>query len=426
MSLWRVFESAFVRKVAFILAAALMGLVLGRHAHAQTCGNVATQWTGCSLVSDPGGPYATAEAAFAACIALNSGPGSGCTGGAFDRHGCGYTAGPCTYTSGTAALCAVYYHGVDNGDGNSAESGSGPRTGSLPNMDIVSAAGHPGTIPGVMCVGGCAYVNGNTVLFVGGPRASVSGQAVPTGATCPANAVAGSQGNCASGGGVTTCVDSQANKAVVNGDVVAKTDIPPTGQCTLFASGGSVCTYTPTQPLQTPPAPSNDGTTVDTPEAVVVDSSQPGGTTGGVKGAVFSAAQNAASANVVSGTGKLPGSGSGTGAASSAANGDCGASGVNCTGDGATPDLSRADTIQSNTQVYLDAIKGSPLIVAITSIAQAFPDAACPSLPFTMFTKSVDLMPPACYVWSTYVAGPLSLVFLAIWAVWGIRVILSA
>jgi hypothetical protein len=88
--------------------------------------------------------------------------------------------------------------------------------------------------------------------------------------------------------------------------------------------------------------------------------------------------------------------------------------------------LTRDDTIQSNTQAYLDAIKNSPLVLAITSIAQAFPDAACPSLPFTVFTKGVDLMPPACYVWSTYVSGPLSLVFLAIWAVWGIKIILSA
>jgi hypothetical protein len=228
---------------------------------------------------------------------------------------------------------------------------------------------------------------------------------------------------------VTSCYDDTNGKAVINGEVIDKAQAGAPGTCIQFASGGSLCTMPAgatlaANGLTSPPSPSADGTAVDTPVAVV---STPGASGGGIKAAYFSAAQNAASANPVTGTSAgSPSQGSGTGSGPSAANGDCGAAGVDCAADGTLPSLERSDTIQSNVQTYIDAIKSAPLINGLSGLASAFPDASCPSLTVEVYGKTADFMPAACTTWAAYIAGPLSYIFLAIWAVFGIRVIMSA
>jgi hypothetical protein len=159
------------------------------------------------------------------------------------------------------------------------------------------------------------------------------------------------------------------------------------------------------------------------PEAVIT---QPGTTP--VTAAVYSAAQNAASVNPVTGTATHPagGTGGGTGTGNTAANGDCGATGVDCVADGGMPSLTRSDTIQSDVQSYMDSIKASPLVSGFSNITNSWPTADCPQVNFTLWGHVLDANAAICTVWGGTVAPTLSLVFLAIWAVAGIRVIMSA
>lgn len=423
--MWWQFKSAIARKLGYALVAAALAF-LGYKAHSQSCfgyhdGNIAgSYYSSLSAACSADLAFQTAlyGGVYSLTISSTSGPGIPSTSGT--------SLGSCTYAF------TVVSSGASAGTGTSgmdAVAGACPAgCAGLPNMDIITAiAGNTGAVAGSLCVNACSYTNSANTLVVGGKKATVYGQAVPTGAGCGANT--GTQGNCASGGGSTTCYDDSNGKAVVNGEVIEKTDIGAPGSCVQYPSGGTMCTYSAGVPLATPPAPSVDGTTVDEPVAVVGT----GGATPATQGAVFTAAQNAASANPVGGTSKgnptaaVPGAGTGTGSGGpNAANGDCGADGVNCTSDGTVPSLSRDDTIQSNIQGYVDSVKAAPIVAAFSSIATSWPDASCPSLPMSLFGKDVDLMTGACTTWATNVAPLLSLVFLAIWAVGGIKIIMSA
>jgi hypothetical protein len=103
---------------------------------------------------------------------------------------------------------------------------------------------------------------------------------------------------------------------------------------------------------------------------------------------------------------------------------------VDCAGDGSLPSLTRSDTIQSNVQDYWDSVQASPIVAAFSAISGSWPSASCPTDPFSISifhgAPSFDAFAPVCTIWGGTVAPTLSLVFLALWAVQGIRVILSA
>lgn len=428
--LWRVFESAFVRKLAYILAAALMALVF-KLAHAQTQCYTSAQVGYPSNLSGLAEPVqcSTYEGCAAAMLAeVNAAlpPSSGYP--------------PFSSCTPSGALTAAQGNCYDGGFWTAQIS---PIAGACPtdcqnkpSLDIIDAIGRnvPGSVAGLLCVDGCGYTNSANSMMVGGARATVYGQAVSTGTSCgTGNAV---KGTCASSGGMTLCYDVGTNKASVAGDLIAKTDQPAVGTCVMFASGGSMCTYTPTKPLQPfsqstgGGAPSADGTTPMTPAAIITTGADSTGA-GGVTSAYYTAAQNAASVTPVAG-GKVsaPVPGTGTGGGASAANGDCGASAVNCTGDATVPSLDRTDTVQSNVQGYMDSIKSSPIISAIGSVANAFPTSApVPTVPVTIhygaFYGTWDVFSGFAAIWAG-IASNLRFVFLAIWAVAGIRVVLSA
>jgi hypothetical protein len=311
MWLFRVFESAFVRKVAYMLAAAAMGFLISKHAHAQA---LCWQWT-----DGHGGTFTTPEAAVASInsiaqtyVNVSIAAGSQGTGRTVTN------AWTCSVTGSApaAATCTMPYTDqfhYTNGDTDPPQSlvgtiGVGQENlacpvgcSGKPNMDILEAiAGNTGRIAGSLCVAGCSYTNSAAAMNVGGSKSTVYGQAIATGASC-ATATA-MQADCGSSGGITLCYDSGTNKVSMAGDVVSPSDLPQVGNCVIFASGGSMCTYTPAKPLTAlGGAPTSDGTTVDVPVAVVTTGASSDGT-GGTKSAYFSAAQNAASPSPTGGT----------------------------------------------------------------------------------------------------------------------------
>jgi hypothetical protein len=86
--------------------------------------------------------------------------------------------------------------------------------------------------------------------------------------------------------------------------------------------------------------------------------------------------------------------------------------------------------VQSNVQGYVDSIKASPIMAAMGGIASAFPTSApVPTVPITItyhsFVGTYDVFSGFAAIWAG-IAANLRYVFLAMWAVAGIRVILSA
>lgn len=443
MYLVRVFQSAFVRKIAYILAMGLMGLILGHHswaANPQCRFFQGLNPPGYDSASVAGNSFATRDNSVSDCatttnIVCNSNyTATNCADGgttwACDethtvRQSDAYPSS--TFCASHASICGPQTRtGGYSGDVLTKDCVTNACAGK-PNMDILTAIqGNTGTTSGTMCVGGCQYTNSAAALTIGGPRATVYGQAVSSNQACGGTDAAGTSGNCASGGGVTTCVDPTTGKGTVNGDTIDKASIAPVGDCVVFASGGSMCTYSATKPLTAGKAPTADGTTPDTPAAVVTDPAS-ASADHTIKEAVFTAAQNAASVSPTSGTkAASTGTGTGTSGAGNAANGDCAGSGVNCPGDGTVPSLARSDTIESNVETYISAIKSAPIIAGITSISSSFPTASAPTVMFTLWGHNFDAFAPFASIWGGTVAPTLSLVFLAMWAVAGARVILTA
>jgi hypothetical protein len=472
--MWWIFKSAFVRKLGYILAALLVGLVIhGHRAHAQQTQTLA--YHNCNIATIPSANCVTYFTGSEFCAAVAQGESDSINSWSVTAV---TPAGPPPDLS-TIVQCS--FHDTQNpsscggcsGGINGTPfvaSGPAPSCAGLPNQDIlaaISASSFSNSATGHLCVNSCDYVNGavaGSMVITGAPGSgglSLIGKAVPSGSQCTFGASTtepSAMANCVSRGGQTLCHDPVSNVALVNGDIVNPASPPPAGQCSSFSDGNVVCNAGSTGTLSFVAGPKNAAGAPDIPVAQV--------TTAADVLDVFSAAQVSASPSpvatvnggVVSGNpsgamgtpnqasctpsaaGVIPvvtctgssvsGTPGGTGTAASgplAANGDCGASSVNCNGDSTLPDLTRTDTIQSNVQDYLNSISASPLFAAITSIETAWPsNPSCPSLPLTLFGKDMDLMTGACQVWGADVAPTLSLVFLAIWSCWGIRIVLSA
>lgn len=441
--MWRVFTAAVLRKLAYVLVALAASFLLGRHAHAQTFSYPALTITQGSVPE-----AATGQAWCNAWLAVFNPYWVGHSGGTTQT---GVTATPSGAPSnGTTTLSCVSSPGSFAQSNHSAASTLACSSGA-PNLDLLTTVGGGvGYIAGGgYCVNGCEYTNGNFAVTFGGGTQRLAGKAVPTGVACgvsgtvtTAQAPATNQ-TCQIKSGATTCIDSVDNIAsqqnVPNGTFsVISLNVPSTsGTCAGYADGGVACNAGTSATMQTPPGPSTatDTAAPATPTVVVSDP-----TTGhnvmyynptvanaskGPVGAVVGASGNPLGTTTATGTG---GGTSGTGP--SAANGDCAASSVNCAGDSTLPSLARSDTIQSDVQAYWDSVAASPIVVAFSSISGSWPTASCPTVPFTLTvfkgSHDFDAMAPVCTVWGGTVAPTLSLVFLALWAVAGIRVILSA
>ena len=273
------------------------------------------------------------------------------------------------------------------------------------------------------CNGGCAV---QTATYTGDQQQSGS----PPG---PSDQVGS---NCVSSSAGTFCSEDQNGKncGTFNGDEVCPASLPP-GTCESFASGGVACTAAAgSNTVATPPGP-NNGTAGQpaTPTGQVQAPVTSGGTTTQVTTSYYSSSTIAQSSSGVAsssggqnvGNGGSSSSSGGSGSsAPSAANGDCGASGVNCSGDSTVPTLPQEPTIAQSTQTYTSALNSVPIVAAVSNIAASVPSGECPTATISVFGHDF-VMDAQCTMWAQ-LSPLLSLCFLAMWTLIGVRILMSA
>jgi hypothetical protein len=306
-------------------------------------------------------------------------------------------------------------------------------------LDALAQSGNSG-----LCVNGCQYYNDANTLVIGPTAASSGahqvGQAVNTGATCSTNTsgvtASSNQGgnNCFTLGGKSYCANDPTQQVCVAGDCWTPKQLPDASQtsgggCIGTSAGGAACSSN-----ATPPAPSTatSTTTAATPSAVETDGS--GDTTYYYNSTVVGASKNpvvtspgGSSSSGGSSSGGSSSGGSSSGGSSSgpdASNGDCGASGVDCTGDGVVPNLGPEDTIAVTTSNYYDALSSVPIVAAFSGLSSSMPAGSCPSFTFNAFGKSL-VMNEQCDLMAQ-IQPILSLVMLAVWTIIGARIVMGA
>lgn len=357
-----------------------------------------------------------------------------------------------TQNANPSSQCSNYYCGTVNGD---AYQGAVSAQTCPPNpctsksgksVDTNVTGGSAAAGQTVYDAQGCAMqLSTNPVNVIGcGGQCQVA-TATYTGAQdVSGTPSAGSGSDCMSSGGSTFCSEDQNGKncGTINGDEVCPASIPP-GTCVSYASGGVACTMAPgANTASSPPAP-NDGTT-GTPATPTAQVSAPGSgsnssseittdyysssSVAGSSTAVSSSSTGVNVGNGGSGSGSM-GSGSG-GSAPNAADGDCGATGVSCSGSvppsGWSGDCSDWDTCF---QTFYSAVGQAPIVQGAVAIETAWPAGSCDIGGVTLSTfdnRSFDYGATACQVWNDYIATPLSVILLACWAVVGIFIVLSA
>lgn len=328
------------------------------------------------------------------------------------QNGVGTIQGPCPVTPCTAKSGTVVDTVVESGP---QASGSIVYDAQGCAMTINSS---PVNIVG--CHGGCSV---QTATYTGAQQ---------DGGTPESQA--GS--NCVSSSGGTFCSEDQNGKncGTFNGDEVCPQSLPP-GTCQSYASGGIACTASGTggTTVPTPPGPDN-GTAgqAATPTGQVQAPVTAAGQTTEATTNYYSAAVVQASAGGVAsaGGGANVGSAGGTsggtsgGSTPNAANGDCGASGVNCPGDSTVPTLPDEPTIGQSTQTYATSLSQVPIVAAVAGIAGAVPAGECPTATFSLFGHEF-VMDAQCTLWAD-LTPVLSAVFLAMWSFCGVRILMSA
>lgn len=324
---------------------------------------------------------------------------------------------PCANLSGLAGNVMVCGGSVPTQGGSAVQDGVGCTMSVSSTSTAVSVGGSS-----------CTMVNG-----------VYTGSQVPS--DDPAPPPKGQAGDCtATGSGGFACSEANHGKncGTFNGDEVCPQSIPP-GTCVSFESGGVACTTS-----STPPAP-NNGTPGQpaAPTGKVSYTSQDSSghnvttTTNYYSSTVVNASSggsvdtNGSGANVGNGNngtgipGKSTGgSGAGGGSSPSSANGDCGASGVDCGGDGSVPQLPSEPTLQQAAQTYYAALASVPVVAAVGGIAAAVPDGQCPTASFSVFGQQYTL-DVQCTLWNS-MQGVLSAVMLVFWTILGVRVLMSA
>jgi hypothetical protein len=430
--MWRIFESAIVRKIAYVLVALAASFLFGHRSHATT---TTVSFMFPAFNTPNGGPISQAATGQQWCqaylVGLNTAQGTSATLTTVNIPGAPTSAGQalsCVVSSGLNQTGIVSVGGFTC---NSTD----------PPQDLLGTIAGSGsyTSGGGMCYNGCEYTNGNLVVTFGASNSRFAGKAVSTGQACGTGGALSSDaptlaGSCVTAAGKTACADSTGVRGTYSNGAGTVPDAivpgtPGTG-CVTYASGAMSCSSSVTT---APPAPSTS--TVSTNIATATESvtnTSTSTTTNYYSSTVVAASKGNIPAT---GSGGLPagstaGTSTGTSITPNGPNGDCGATGVNCTSDGTLPSLTRSDTIQSNVQTYWNAVAAAPIVAAFSSISGSWPTASCPTETFTiaMFhgSSSMDAMAPICSIWGGTVAPTLSLVFLALWAVQGIRIIMSA
>jgi hypothetical protein len=267
-----------------------------------------------------------------------------------------------------------------------------------------------------MCTIQVAQATGN------GSGAVTSGTPAGTPGDCVADGSGGT--NCSMG--VTPSGGTGSNCGTFNGDQVCVASIPP-GTCQSFASGGVACTMATGSTTPPPGAPTASGGAPATPTAQVTNNTNTtnyysSSVVSSSAGPVVSIAGGVNSGNAGTGSGTSSGSGSGTGNAPNAANGDCGASGVDCS-DG-TPSLASEPTIATSTGTYTAALSSVPIVAAVAGISGSVPSGSCPTATFSVYGSTYTL-DEQCTLWSS-VASVVQLVMLACWALIGVKILMSA
>ena len=446
--MWRIFSSAFARKVAYLLAALIFGLVFGRHAHSQTV----LSWSYYGTDYPTTGSVTSAVAAYENGLSPGSCPVSA-PGGPCDT----FVAGTCSPISGPPTTPSDYTTcGItDTTTGNvnvitfsfGAHSGctgslcAGACNASGPPQDLLATIAGGSSAPGGnICYNGCTYANGNsTTQVIVGNSNWIAGAAIPTGVACGGggtgtNGTAMSSSNCVLKGGNTTCVNDGAGQAIVNNDIVQPSTAPANGNCVSYASGGVACTVSTTAtPGATPPTPASppvpdNGTagTPATPTAVVQ------------QGSTVVNYYNSSTVNNSSAPTGAKGTGAGTPAGASAATGTgTGSSGdgpgscdgasppAGCTGT--LPSLDRTDTVASNVEAMLTGISNTPFIAGVSAIGTAMPSGSCPpgTVSLSYLHTSVNFTSTMCTIFDNNLAS-MQLIADVIWALIAVLIVMTA
>jgi len=319
------------------------------------------------------------------------------------------------------------------------------------------------------CHNGCAYTTPAAALVVkcsatSGACSSTSGvvESQSTGYGCGSTAAYGA-GNpptfdstnptstqCDASG--TVCAENSGgqNCGSYNGDLVCVGTIAP-GTCVSYASGGVACAASTAPPVPnngtpgTPATPavtvSANGETVNYYNSTQVTSSttttsttnpvqsQPTGTQGlGGSGGSSGGSSSTVAVSSVAGTVSVAGSVS---VVPNAANGDCGASGVSCTGAGLTGTSWSGDCTDFTAclEGFYTGIQSAPIISGAVAIESSWPAGACDLGSVTLASlgnATLNYSTVACQVWNNYMATPLSAIMLVVYAVAGVFLVLSA
>lgn len=300
-----------------------------------------------------------------------------------------------------------------------------------------------GSAPGLTCVGGCLYSTPNPGLEIyasGAPHPTIY-DATSTGTNCGSSDAgqSASQGtfqDCDSSG---TICHSGTNCGTFNGDQVCVNTVPP-GSCVQYASGGVACT------AGAAAAPTAPGGGAATPTGKVVDAG-----TGGTQTVNYysSSVVSASTTTVTTTTPVQPqaegtqglGSGGGGGGtvtvagtvstrnADAQADGDCSANASNCNGGVPQYDWSGdCASFEACAEGFYTSVSGAPILAGAAAITTSWPAGSCDigSVDFATFNKTLNYGTTACQVWDNYISAPLSAISLAVWAVMGVIIVLTA
>jgi hypothetical protein len=382
------------------------------------------------------------------------------TSSACGNAGCSVAGSTCTYAPGAITWGATF---PNVSSASVAGSCSGPcggthswtlaatlatTTAQCPNCPAAGA----GTLYGIdaidasgaSCHAGCLYTTPAPSLQIhcsvtSGACSSTSGvvESSSTGSPCgqsqatsssPVDSTNPNSSQCDSSG--TVCADTSSGKScgTFNGDEVCVGTVR-TGTCVSYASGGVACAAS-----TAPPVPNNG--TPGTPATAAMQVSANGQTVNYYTSTQISTSTTTTTTGnpVQSQPTGTQGLGGGTGGSvtvsgsvavsADPAKGDCGAAGVNCAGDATTPTLPSADTIATTTTNYVGALSSVPIVAAVSGISASIPTGTCPTGSFSVYgsTYTIDAQ---CSLWAS-VSAIVQLVMLAVWALAGVRILMSA
>jgi hypothetical protein len=321
-----------------------------------------------------------------------------------------------------------------------------PAAGTWVNIIGDPASTTPGTSA---CVDGCSVqYEGDGTNVTGGPgdkgiwgfRATGQACGQSAGSALPDRSSSNQDCTVSSASGTLYCNEGPQghNCGTFNGDLVCVDTISP-GTCVSYASGGAACVAAAgSGPPATPPAP-NSGSpgTVATASGAVSTSSQSvyyysastvASSTTQTQTTSPIQPQPIGSQGLVAGGGSS--SSSSSGGSSSSGSGDCAADGSNCSPG--LPSNSWANDCTSTTtcfEGFYTAVQAAPILQGASAIESAWPAGSCDigSVQLATFGgASFNYGSTACQVFSQYIAPPLSAIMLAVWAVLGVMIILTA